>query len=154
MRTSRIICFFLADEAQAPLFHSGEALLADQIMLYAPDTEHYQRSTAACHWGAVSLAPDDLAAAGIAIAGRKLAPPTVTQHPRAGLARLRALHTAAGNLAATVPDILAHPQVARAIEQDLIRTIIRCLTEGEASGGRATGHKRLPVMRRFEQAVE
>jgi hypothetical protein len=85
MRTSRIICFFLADEAQAPLFHSGEELLADQIMLYAPDTEHYQRSTAACHWGAVSLAPDDLAAAGIAIAGRELAPPTVTQHPRAGL---------------------------------------------------------------------
>ncbi len=156
VKTNRIIGFFLADEEQAPFFHSREELLADQIMLYAPETEHHQYSTAACHWGTMSLTPDDLAAAGIAIAGREVIAPTMTQRIRAPapmVAQVRAFHAAAGNLAATIPDVLALPQVARAIEEELIRAIVRCLTVGQASGERAPGHTRLPVMRRFEQAV-
>lgn len=155
--TSRAITFFLTDEQQAPLFHSGRELLSDQIMLYAPGAEHYQRSASVCRWGSLSLPPDDLAAAGMAIAGRELRPPAVTQRlrpPPGLLSRLRQLHATAGNLAATVPDIIAQPAVARAIEQELILAMVRCLTECEAPADPAPGHKRLPVMRRFEDILK
>src|SRR5262249_52859876 len=140
----------------APLFHSGRELLSDQIMVYAPGTEHYQRSTSVCRWGALSLTPDDLAAAGMAITGRDLSPPTGTHRlrpPRRFLSRLRQLHAAAGNLAATIPDVIAQPAVARAMEQELILAMVRCLTEGEEPADPAPGHKRLPVMRRFEDVL-
>jgi AraC-like DNA-binding protein len=154
--TDRIVSFFLNDGQQAPILHSGSETLTDQLMVYAPGTEHYQRSGAPCRWGTMSLRPDDLAAAGLAIAGRELLAPRVTQRlrpPPSLLSRLRELHTAAGNLAVTVPDILAHPQVARAIEHELICTMVRCLTEGEETEDRAPSHRRLPVMRRFEETL-
>ena len=40
------------------------------------------------------------------------------------MARLRRLHGAACHLADSTPDILAYPEVARAVEQELIRTMI------------------------------
>jgi AraC-like DNA-binding protein len=155
--TDRIICFFLAGEQQSPFYHSGRELLPSEIVVYAPGTDHYQRSTAASHWGTMSLSADDLAAAGRAIAGRELLAPVVTQRhrpPAALISRLRNLHAAAADLAATVPDVLAHPEVARAIEQELTRAMVQCLTEGDAPEEKAPGHRRLPIMRRFEQAVE
>lgn len=153
--TSRAITFFQTDDQQAPLFHSGRELLPDEIMVYAPGAEHYQHSKSVCRWGSLSLTPDDLAAAGIAITGRELRPPTVThrRRPPSGLlTRLRDLHSAAGKLAETVPDILAQPAVARAVEQELILATVRCLTEGEADP--ASGHKRLSVMRRLENLLK
>jgi AraC-like DNA-binding protein len=63
------------------------------------------------------------------------------------------LHDAAGHLAATVPDILAHPEVAKSIEQELVRAMVRCLTEGVVVGS-VNRHQRVPVMRRFERFLE
>ena len=68
----------------------------------------------------MSLTREDLAAAGETIIGRELAPPTFAHSvtpPLAALSQLRKLHDAAGHLAKTAPDILAKPEVARAMEQ-------------------------------------
>jgi AraC-like DNA-binding protein len=103
----------------------------------------------------MSLTPDDFAAAGRAIAGCDLTSPTEARliHPPEHLmTRLMRLHEAAGHLAAKVPDVLAHPEVARAIEQELVRTMVLCLTEGTATGIDCTSRK--AVMRRFEQIVQ
>jgi hypothetical protein len=43
------------------------------------------------------------------------------------------LHKAASDLATTAPDILAHPEVAKAMEQELVRTMVACLTAGRAA---------------------
>jgi hypothetical protein len=40
------------------------------------------------------------------------------------------LHEAVGHLAKTAPDILAKPEVARAIEEALVEAMILCLTQG------------------------
>ena len=78
------------------------------------------------------MAPEDLAAAGETIIGRGLAPPNfahgVTPSPVA-LSRLRKLHGAAGYLAKTAPDILAKPEVARAMEQALVEAMVLCLAD-------------------------
>jgi hypothetical protein len=69
----------------------------------------------------------------------------------ASMARLLHLHKAASDLAANAPDILEHPEVAKAMEQELIRAMITCLTEGEAVSA-VRGSKR-PFMKRFEEAL-
>jgi transcriptional regulator GlxA family with amidase domain len=67
--------------------------------------------------------------------------------------RMMRLHAAAGDLAATAPDILEHPEVAKAIEQELIRVMVRCLTQG-SSERTYSGRQRVPIMRRFERVLE
>src|SRR5690242_225257 len=119
--------FFLADAQQAPTHHTGKEFPPGCIMSYSAGAEHHHRSSTTCHWAAMSLGLEDLAAAGQAIAGCDLTVPKVSEliRPPAPLMnRLARLHSAAGDLAATAPDILAHPEVAKAIEQELIRVMV------------------------------
>ncbi len=50
------------------------------------------------------------------------------------MSRLLKIHEMVGQLAKTTPDILSLPEVARALEQELILVMIRCLTEGCSLG--------------------
>ncbi len=71
---------------------------------------------------------------GYAFIGRELTPPSFPHRvrpPAPVLLRLRNLHEAAGHLAKTAPDILANPEVARAMEQALLHAIVACLASGE-----------------------
>jgi transcriptional regulator GlxA family with amidase domain len=68
-------------------------------------------------------------------------------------ARLRRLHAQACRLAETKPKILAHPEVARAIEQDLLHTLVTCLIRAKVNEeGTAKRHHAL-VMLRFEEVL-
>jgi AraC-like DNA-binding protein len=152
---SRNGIFFLADPQHAPTHHTGKEFPPGCMMVYSAGAEHHHRSSTECQWAAMSLPLEDLAAAGRAIAGRDLTPPKVSTliHPPPGLmSRLVQLHEAAAHLAATAPDVLAHPEVAKAIEQELIHVMVRCLTESRSEG--SLWHYRVPVMRRFEQMIE
>jgi hypothetical protein len=58
------------------MHHSGTPLPPEHIVFYSPATEHYRRTLTECRWGSMSLSPDALAAAGLALTGRELiAPP-------------------------------------------------------------------------------
>jgi len=154
---NRSTIFFLTDDQQPAIHQCRTELPAGDIMFHASACENYHRSFAECRWGAMSLPPDDLVAAGRAIAGYDLISPTESHRirpPPELMARLLSLHKAAGQLAATVPDLLAHPEVARALEQELVRTMVRCLTEGIAPEPDHHRHDRVPVMRRFEQVLK
>jgi AraC-like DNA-binding protein len=67
--------------------------------------------------------------------------------------RLLRLHEAAGHLAKTAPDILAKPEVARAIEEALLEAMILCATEGESEHVRNVHRHRARVMRRLEEVL-
>jgi AraC-like DNA-binding protein len=128
-----------------------------QIMQYAMGSDHYQRSSGEISWGAMSLSPEDFTAAARAVAGCDIHAPAsdrVIRPPGELMARLLRLHEAAARLAVTAPEIVAQPEVARAIEQTLLSVMVNCLVEGLAAardwGGRPRGH----VMRRFEQLLE
>jgi len=149
--------FFLDDNQQAPIHIRRMQVSPGEILVPASGADEYHRSFAECRWRSMSLTPEDLAAAGRAIAGYDLIPPTELSRirpPPELLARLLSLHKAAGQLAATVPDILAHPEVARALEQELVRMMVRCLTEGIAPEPDHHRRDRVPVMRRFEQVLK
>jgi AraC-like DNA-binding protein len=146
--------FFLAEPHHAPTHHTGKEFPPGCMMVYSAGAEHHHRSSTVCNWAAMSLPLEDLAAAGQAIVGRDLTTPkvsTLIHPPPALMSRLVRLHEAVGRLAATSPDILAHPEVAKSIEQELIHVMIRCLTEGRSD---SIWPYRVPVMRRFEQMIE
>lgn len=151
----RPICF-LTDAQQAPIYRCGQEVAPGMIAVSSPHAEYHYRLPAQARLGFMSLSSEDLAAAGRAVAGCDLTAPSVTQLVRPPdhlVSRLLHLHEAAGRLAVTVPDVLAHPEVARAIEQELVRTMILCLTDRETVKNEAPGHQRVHVMQRFERAL-
>jgi len=103
------------------------------------------------------LKGEDLTAAEHTIIGRELTlpfSPGLIRPPALLLSRLRNLHQAAGQLAKTAPDILANPEVARAIEQALVEMMVSCLASGgPIEMGRAHCHH-AAVMRRLEEAIQ
>jgi transcriptional regulator GlxA family with amidase domain len=67
-------------------------------------------------------------------------------------ARLRRLHAQACRLAETRPKILAHPEVARAIEQGLIHALVTCLAAKARDDGAARRHH-TRIMVRLEEVL-
>jgi transcriptional regulator GlxA family with amidase domain len=70
------------------------------------------------------------------------------------MARFRQLHATAGALAETAPHAIAHPEVARGLEQLLIASVVDCLSEPPSREERlAPGHY-ATIMRRFRRVLE
>ena len=152
----RSLILFATDPYQPEMQVSGIKASQDQIAMFGLDWPYYLRSSAACGWGTMSLTPEDLAAASEAIIGRPLTPPSFprwTSPPAPVASRLLQLHEAAGHLAKTAPDILAKPEVARAIEEALVEAMILCLTEGHLDDVRNVHRHRARVMRRLEEVL-
>jgi AraC-like DNA-binding protein len=105
----------------------------------------------------MSLTHEDLAAGGQAIIGNPLAAPSFTHRirpPQPLLARLSNLHKAAAHLAKSAPDILANPEVARAMEHALIEVMILCLAGGGPIDTRSAHRHHHAVMRRLEEVLQ
>jgi AraC-like DNA-binding protein len=153
----RSLILFATDPYQPEMQVNGIEASHDQIAMFGLDWPYYLRSSAACGWGTMSLTPEDLAAASEVIIGRPLMPPSFprwTNPPASVASRLLQLHEAAGHLAKTAPDILAKPEVARAIEEALVEAMILCLTEGHLDDVRNVHRHRATVMRRLEEVMK
>jgi AraC-like DNA-binding protein len=151
----RAAVIFAADDNRSPAFVSGMELSSGNLIRYAAGAEHHFRMTGDSHWQTMSMTIEDLNEATRALVGCDLAPPgtsRVKSIPAPLISRLRKLHDAAAQLALTTPDILAHPEVANALEQELVRVLVACLTQGVEIAHVREG--RVPVMRRFEEALE
>ncbi len=72
VRAERPPIYFLAGADQPAMRYGGMELAFGEIMSPGTGSTHDHRTWAACHWGTLSLARDDLAAAGRALAGRDL----------------------------------------------------------------------------------
>ena len=131
----RSLILFATDPYQPTMQVNGIETSRHQLAMFGLDRPYYLRSSATCGWGTMSLTPEDLAAASEAIIGRPVTPPSFPRSispPAPVASRLLRLHEAAGHLAKTAPDILAKPEVARAIEEALLEAMILCVTEGQS----------------------
>jgi AraC-like DNA-binding protein len=147
---------FATAAGQPAMQINGIEIADNQISRTGLDWEWYLRSPADCGWGSMSLAPEDLAAASEAIIGRELVPAAVAYSlaPAAPpLLRLRKLHDAANHLADTAPDILANPEIARAMEQASVEAMVFCLAGSYSENARNPNRHRAGVMRRLEDAL-
>ena len=135
---------------------NGLEVSQTDIIVYRAGSEGYNRIPPACQWGSIALTHEDIAAAGKTIIGRELIAPPVTQRiktPAPLLSRLLNLHEAAGHLAKTAPDILAKPEVGRAIDQALVEAMVACLASGDPVDERSAYRHHAKVMRRLEEVV-
>jgi AraC-like DNA-binding protein len=147
---------FATDPGRPAMLANGIEIADGQIFRNGLDWEWYLRSSTPCGWGSMSLTPEDLAAAGKAIIGRELAQATFARSlapPAPALSRLRKLHEMAGHLAKTAPDILAKPQVARAMEQALVEAMVFCLVDTHSEEVRNVQRHRARVMGRLEEVL-
>jgi AraC-like DNA-binding protein len=141
----------------ASLIFDGFALRNDDIVLHGRGERTHQRSNGACQWGLISLSPDQFASYGKALTGQAIAPPHVSRilRPvRAEVLRFQRLFVQACRLAeAARQKLIERPEVARALEQELIHAIVNCLAANETDDNPKTRHHHAAVMVRFEETL-
>jgi AraC-like DNA-binding protein len=148
--------FFLADVDQAAMRHSGMKLSFGDIMAVGSGSPHHHRTWAPCHWATMSLTREDLAATGYALVGRDLTVPPfsyVVRPASVSMSRLLQLHDAAGQLAKIAPEVLAKPEVVRALEQALVHAMIMGLTDGTPVEMNRWDHRHSTIIARFEELL-
>jgi AraC-like DNA-binding protein len=143
-------------QADPPPIWSGIELRLGDIVFHSPGESMHQRTSGPSQWGFISLAPQDLAAWGRALTGLDLVPPVagrVLRPPSIAAANLLHLHAEAGRLTETRPDVIAHPAVAHALEQDLIHALTACLVDGKTRQDNAARRRHASIMVRLEDML-
>jgi hypothetical protein len=119
-----------AADPDPPQFWDGLKFGSWDIMLihrYRGRIHH--RTSGASHWGLMSIDPVAFTAHHRALTGLKsVQPQRSTLRPTWSAAvRMRKLHAKTCELAQTTPDMIAHEEVTRALENDLLYALISCL---------------------------
>jgi AraC-like DNA-binding protein len=134
----------------------GFALRSGDMILHSRGDRMHQRLTGECQWGLISLSPEVLASCGEALTGRPIvSPPTsrIIRPSRAGALRFQRLLSQACRLADARKKLIDRPEVARALEQEMLHAIIHCLTSDEADDHAKARHHHAAVMARFEEML-
>ncbi|MEK9281822.1 helix-turn-helix domain-containing protein [Bradyrhizobium sp. ISRA442] len=120
------------------------------------EAEH-RRCGPGLDYGAMSIPTDELDTAVEAIIGCELMEKSerhIFRPPPHSMSRLLKLHRAIGQLACDTPDILQLPEVLRALENEFVHVMVRCLadTVDAKTSTRGRGHN--AIMARFEEFLE
>ena len=142
--------------AGLPLTYGGLGLQFGDVVFHSRGERMHQRTDGESQWGLMSLPPEQLAACGKALTALKLTSPSAGRalRPSRGAAvRLLRLHSKACRLAETRHKLIANPEVARALEQELLHALVNCLTADDANGNLKTRRHHADIMIRFEDAL-
>jgi AraC-like DNA-binding protein len=126
------------------------------VVFHSRGERMHQRTNGESQWGLISLPPEQLAACGKALTGQKITSPPggrVLRPSRSAAVRLLRLHSRACRLAETRHELIANPEVARALEQELLHALVNCLTADDANGNSKTRRHHADIMVRFEDAL-
>jgi AraC-like DNA-binding protein len=154
--TSDLVFIAFPTRYDPPQIFDGVELQPGDIVFHSQGERVHQQTRGPSQWGFISLAPEYLAAGGKALAGFDLVPPPfgrILRPSPVDAAYLRRLHGAACRLAETKPKMLAHPEVARALEQDALHTIVNCLTSNNAHERSARLRRHMKIIARFEEVL-
>jgi AraC-like DNA-binding protein len=133
----------------------GFVLRRGDIVLHSPGQHVHQRSGAECQWGLISLSPEQLAIYGKALSGRPMTIPEaskILKPARPSRSRFLRLFRQACDLAEAKKSLVERPEVARALEQELLHAMINCLTADEVLDSK-TRHRHAALMARFETVL-
>jgi AraC-like DNA-binding protein len=139
------------------LVSSGLEMCPMDIIRYSEGQSYYQRCLGPTRVNAMSLPLEEMAAISESVAATDLGPPrdaTLITPPPAAMERLQRLHAAAGCLAEEAPEIIAHPEAARGLEQALIEAMVDCLASREVRENSLAQGQHAIVMRRFRRMVD
>ena len=156
--SGRAFLTFLTEPGPGPgITLSGATVSSGHLVRNSPAQEYYARTSGHTSWGAMSLRIEDMAVAGETLAGRDLMPPrnilVIEPRPEA-MARLLRLHDAVGRLAEDAPEIIAHPETSRGLEQTLIDAMVDSLNGWEVPDETRARRQHQLIMRRFYRILE
>jgi AraC-like DNA-binding protein len=140
----------------ATLVWRGLTLEPDEIVLHGRAERLHQRILGPSEWGLMSLSPEALARLGETETGSPLAVPersTILRPSPLDLKRLLRMLREAARLAATRPYILGHPEVVRAMGEELSGALAACLTRSEPRPETGTQRCATEIMVRFEALI-
>jgi AraC-like DNA-binding protein len=154
VKPGRRVIGFLADANSPTLRHCGMQVSAGDIVVNDTDVIH-QRTEAGLHYGSMSLPLEVFDAFCRSITGRDFSGDTRLIQPGPELmSRLLNLHKMAGHIAKTDPHIFALPEAVRALEQELIHVMVRCVTEGTSTKMTDGVRRHDMIVARFEEFLE
>lgn len=149
------IAFSVRDHLR-PLWN-GREMGIDAMLLHSNQGDRiYQRSDGPCRWGMISVSPKNLGVYARALAHVNLTPPPnphLLRPPLTAARNLQRLHAQACRLAETKPDIVAHKEVARGLEEDLLYALTHCLIDEGARRERGPSEHHVLTMARFEDVL-
>jgi AraC-like DNA-binding protein len=138
------------------LVSNGLVLRSGDMVLHGRGESTHQRSDGACQWGLISLSSEQFESCSKALTGREIAPPhasRILRPARADVSRFQHLFREACHLAEAKQKLIERPEVARALEQELLHAIINCLAGDETDHNPRTRHHHAVVMGRFEESL-
>jgi hypothetical protein len=147
---------FLADAGQPALQHTGLELHTEAIVALQSSATYHIRSESPCRWATMSVTSETFCAQSNALLGRDLTARYNVHfvHPSAAhMTRLVLLHSAARQLAIAAPDMIAHPEVASALENQLVHAMLTCLADGESTTAGSGWRRHTAIINRFEEVL-
>jgi AraC-like DNA-binding protein len=156
MKPRRRVFTFLTSAEPEAMRHCGMDIVSGDIIVNTFDEIH-QQTEAEFRLGSISLTTDDFDAVCNAIVGHEFPGDklklVVRPNPEL-MSRLTELHRTVGQIAKTSPAILELPQVSRALEQQLVHLIVRCVTEGAPLKIPRGANRHDTIVARFEAFLE
>jgi len=146
---------FPTNSAPLPVWR-GTELQAGDIVFHSRGERLHQFAPGSFVWSVIAIDPAQLEHDGRALTGKRVTPPLegkLLQPSRRDMARLRRLHAQVCRLAETNSKMLSHPEVARAVEQDLIHALVTCLTTARHRTDGFAGRHHTSIMLRFEEIL-
>jgi AraC-like DNA-binding protein len=153
--SSQVFVSFPASEG-SPLTYCGLGLQFGDVVFHSRGERTHQRTSGESQWGLISLPPEQLAACGKALTGLKITSPPagrILRPPRSAAMRLLRLHSKACHLAETRHQLIENPEVARALEQELLYALVNCLKADNANSNPKVSRHHADIMVRFEDAL-
>jgi AraC-like DNA-binding protein len=152
----RKVVGFLTDGGSSQLQHCGLAVAPQHMLVYGRNVLH-QRSDRAVQYATMSVPADEFPTLCRAIIGREFLEGSnisaLSPDPSL-MSRLVKLHRGVVHLAHNIPDVLLTPEVLRALENDLVHTLARCLASGAGVESSAGDRRHSSIMRRFEEFLD
>jgi AraC-like DNA-binding protein len=138
------------------LTYGGFGLRFGDLVFHSRGERGHQRTNGESRWGLISLSHEGLAACTKALTGTKIVSPLesrVLRPPRDAARRLLRLHSKVCRLVETRIELIANPEVARALEQELLQALVDCLATGDVSENPKRQRHHADIMNRFEDAL-
>jgi AraC-like DNA-binding protein len=139
-----------------PATWSGLELRYGDILFRGRGQRTHQWTAGKSQWGLISLPQEQFAAVAKALTGLEITLPPdgrVLRPSRGAATRLLRLHSRVCRLAETRSELIEKPEIARALEQELLHALVNCLTENDANGDLETRRHHADIMVRFEDAL-
>ncbi|HME26051.1 MAG TPA: helix-turn-helix transcriptional regulator [Acetobacteraceae bacterium] len=153
----RSLILFLSGAEEAPAGAGKIEIRPGDIVLSPEQSQDYYRLTRNTGWASLSSPSIDLGIAAQSLGGSDLLQAyrsRIRRPPAPLMARLQTLHKAVGDLATSAPDVLARPEVVKALEESVLRATVACLAGDPSSEWTGSGHHDTTIMRRLEQVLE